>query len=278
MPEYFLDTFRHPYLRFEKPFTWPSIHLIEPTLEEQGRVGDLLNDRFPDFGEDFCSWQNDPFSGNQKYMTFIAAPKALREHGLVFELRVLVGYAGGALPGEIGAQPEQDRSPEFQTDRIYFKAHLFPIDDIKIEDGVVQQVDVRTFQEVLEASRYSLSHEQRSIWATALFDSIDYGYLHDRLRLALSRLGEWTAGSLYPPITIERMTFCLSLLDFKTGLSMAPPFRELLDHIEEDDWSGLESSREWSKFNSSLHLERTISRGGNPHWHFVPNSETQSVA
>lgn len=268
MPGYFLDTFRHPYVRFGERFVWPSIHLIEPLPDEVRRVRGLLADRFPGFDDDFLLWKSDLFSGNQKYLVFLASPPALRSQGLSFELRVLVAYVGGALPGEVHLPPEQDRSPEFETDRIYFKAHLLPVDTIEANGDAVRRVDIRTFKEILEASRYSLSHEQRSIWATALFDSIDYSYLHDRLRRALSQLGQWSAGALFPPITIERMTFCLSLLDYRTGLAMAGPFRELLEHIEEEDWSGLESRDRWRAFNGALRLERILSRGGNPHWQF----------
>lgn len=269
MAEYFLDNFRHLYLRFDDRFVWPSVHLIHSRDSEILAVRKILQERFPGFDQNFAYWENDPFSGNQKYLVFVAAPQSLREQGMAFELRVLSAYVGGAVGEEIRKPAEQDRSPEFETDRIYFKAFLLPVDEFeKGDDGRVRRVVVRAYQEILEASQYTLSHEHKSIWATALFDSIDYGMIHERLQSRVAAIAPWGPGSLFPPIIIERMTFCLQVLGLEAGRQMASPFREFIEQIQDDN-PDLLSKSDWVRYNQSMILERVLSRAGNPHWRFV---------
>lgn len=268
MPSYCLDTFKHPYLRFSDRFVWPSVHLIDTSVEEILQVRALLGERWPGFGDHFALWQNDIFSGNQKYLSFVCQTDALKQAEMVIELRVLVGYAGGAEMTDIIRPAEQNRSPEFFTDRIYYRALLLPVQEFVVDQGAVKHLDILTFSEILEASRYSLSREQKEIWTTALFDAIDYSYIQERLHGILSGLEPWKPGMLFPPVLIERMTFCLNVLTLKQAEKMASAFRDLVRHIQAEDLQHLNSREEWKRYNSEWSLERIMSRSGNPHWIF----------
>lgn len=268
MPSYCLDNFKHPYLRFKDRFVWPSVHLIDTSVEEILRVRAILNERWPGFGDHFALWQNDIFSGNQKYLSFVCQTDALKQAEMVIELRVLVGYAGGAEMTDIIRPAEQNRSPEFFTDRIYYRALLLPVQEFVVDQGAVKHLDILTFSEILEASRYSLSREQKEIWTTALFDAIDYSYIQERLHGILSGLEPWKPGMLFPPVLIERMTFCLNVLTLKQAEKMASAFRDLVRHIQAEDLQHLNSREEWKRYNSEWSLERIMSRSGNPHWIF----------
>lgn len=269
MPAYCLDNFKHPYIRFEDRFAWPSVHLIDTSAEEILRVRALLGERWPGFGDHFALWQNDIFSGNQKYLSFVCQTDALKQAEMMLELRVLVGYAGGAEMTEIIRPAEQNRSPEFYTDRIYYKAGLLPIEEFVVEQGVVKHLDILTFSEILEASRYSLTREQKEIWTTALFDAIDYSYIQERLLGILSGLEPWKPGMLFPAVLIERMTFCLNVLTLEQAEQMASAFRDLVKHIQDEDLQHLNSRDEWKRYNSAWNMERAMSRSGNPHWIFT---------
>jgi hypothetical protein len=269
MPSYCLDNFKHPYIRFEDRFLWPSVHLIDPPPEEVDRIRSILRERWPGFGDHFALWQNDIFSGNQKYLNFICQTPEMKKWQMMLELRVLVGYAGGAEITEIIRPAEQNRSPEFLTDRIYFKAGLLPIEELDLDRGQVKHVDILTFAEILEASRYSLNRDQKEIWTTALFDAIDYSQIHERLVRILSGLEPWKPGMLFPPVLIERMTFCLNVLTLNHAEHMSEAFRDLIEHIQEDDLQHLKSREDWKRYNAAWSLERIISRSGNPHWVFT---------
>jgi hypothetical protein len=269
MPSYCLDNFKHPYIRFEDRFLWPSVHLIDPLPEEVDRIRSILRERWPGFGDHFALWQNDIFSGNQKYLNFICQTPEMKKWQMMLELRVLVGYAGGAEITEIIRPAEQNRSPEFLTDRIYFKAGLLPIEELDLDRGQVKHVDILTFAEILEASRYSLNRDQKEIWTTALFDAIDYSKILERLVRILSGLEPWKLGMLFPPVLIERMTFCLNVLTLNHAEHMSEAFRDLIEHIQEDDLQHLKSREDWKRYNAAWSLERIISRSGNPHWVFT---------
>ncbi|MBW7858971.1 MAG: hypothetical protein H3C43_11915 [Leptonema sp. (in: Bacteria)] len=50
---------------------------------------------------------------------------------------------------------------------------------------------------------------------------------------------------------------------------MAEPFRELIPVILKGDLTDLKSNSIWLNFINSWSIERTLSRSGNPHWHFI---------
>ncbi len=269
MPVYCLDNFKHPYIRFEKRFLWPSVHLIRTVDEETEKVRALLSEYWPDFSEEYAFWRNERFSGHQRYLSFVCQSDALKQYGMMLELRVLAGYAGGAEPEEIVRPAEQDRSPEFYTDRIYFKAALVPVEEYRVGRGQVQHIDIRTFNEILQASSYSLSVDQKEVWTTALFDSIDYTAIQERILQLLGELEAWKPGRLFFPVVIEHMTFCLNVLTLQQAEAMAAAFAELIKHIQQEDLRGMQSVEQWKRYIAGWKMDRTLSRSGNPHWIFA---------
>lgn len=266
---YYLDNFKHPYFRLSHQFTWPSINLIESSQHEVNTIRSILQKYWPNFNGEFAHWKNDIFSGSQKNLSFVYQNERLKEFEMMVELRVLVGYAGGAASDEIIGANRQDRSPEFITDRIYFRLFLMPVEKIQLNDSIVEQIDLLTFSEILEASEYSLTREFKELWTTALFDSIDYSFLQERIKAALDKIAVWKLGNLFMPILIERMTFALNILNLEQAMNMAKPFRELLGVILSGDLIGLESETDWSSYINNWAVERVLSRSGNPHWQFV---------
>ncbi|MBW7859441.1 MAG: hypothetical protein H3C43_14390, partial [Leptonema sp. (in: Bacteria)] len=163
---YYIDNFKHPYIRLNETFTWPSIHLVETSSSEIEAIRSILIKYWPGFNSDFALWQNDIFSGNQKTISFVYQNQQLKQSEMMIELRVLIGYAGGADTNEINGIVKQNRSPEFLTDRIYFRLLLMPIEKLIFHGSQVQEIDLLTFSEILEASNYSLTREYKELWTT----------------------------------------------------------------------------------------------------------------
>lgn len=266
---YYVDNFKHPYIRLNQTFAWPSIHLVETSMSEIEAIRSILVKYWPGFDSSFGLWQNDIFSGNQKTLSFVYQNDQLQQSEMMIELRVLIGYAGGAESNEIHGVVQQDRSPEFLTNRIYFRLLLMPVEKIKFQGNRVRDIDLLTFTEILEASNYSMTREYKELWTTALFDSIDYSFLQERIKSSLDKVTVWKLGNVFMPILIERMTFALNILTIQQAIQMAEPFRELIHLILKENLADLESKEIWRNYINGWTLERTLSRSGNPHWHFV---------
>jgi len=270
MPFYGLDTLRHPYYQLDERIVWPSVDLLKLDWNEVDAIHSILCRQLPGFDSDFYGWPEESVSGSQRHLSFMRQNDVLKKAGLVFEVRVLINYAGGASNHEMREPITQGRSPSFETDRIYFKSYLFPVRTFDVASGRVTQLKPYSFREIEQAFTHGGEDAgRREKWTIALFDAVDYSEFQNSLLDKLKSLGEYGPSKLFYPIVIERVSYCLQLLHFDQAVVMASAFAELLNLIGADDWSKLDSLTRWQKYLEGWNLERFSSRTGNPHWRFI---------
>jgi hypothetical protein len=265
--EYYIDTFRHPYVRFGSTFTMPSITLTEIQYDEAQAIIDTVS---PFIGDFISGCYVLPISRPRKDSTYLQFMRPMEWQGntYLYLFKLLSAYMGGASEEEM-QRGTQDHSPYFQTDRIYFHARILPVTSVDLIEGNFEprKIPDAMFQVQSPGTAPGARHD---LWSTILFDEVDFSSLNELYSRRLDFGKQWSSGRLFYPLLIDHLTI---------GLNVMAPYPDLLERIlpyfhrafenllhgENARWTE-EDVRFWSTYTGSVKLERTESRMGNPHW------------
>ncbi len=274
-----VDTMRHPYARLRSRIAWPPVTVTGILPEEQEAVVALVAEHLPSFAVDCHVLPETRPRRNTNEVQLVR----LHRFGSVdflYMLRISAEYMGGADSQEVYESARQGRSPGFYTDRIYFRARLFPVRRVELADSAIHDFDAYSIQDANFLVRDTRDPELRALFATALFDQIDFGPVEARFQDLFSFGAEWRAGRIFQPMVIEQLTLALNLLvpevDLVShaGAHFARAFGEMAEGREV---SGLSDGEQafWKAYYGAWDFRNEASRAGNPQWRLVsyPNAE-----
>lgn len=266
----FVDTFRHPYVKFKESFHWPSITTTELQRDEVERILEIIIPRIPEFirGTSIMAQSRPTRHSNQLHF--------IREFQVdtqkyAYHFRISAEYMGGAETDEVRVPHAQGRSPEVKTDRIYFSSRIIPVTFIRKFQG--SPIDFEPFQVKDAIFKIYPEDMEREFTSTILFDEVDFTEVNKRFTELYSyHNAQWKPGRLFNPFVIDHLTLTLNLIypDYRVLDKILVPFHKVFRSFIEDDPSIVsEDTMEfWEQYYEVWEYERVNSRSGNPHWIF----------
>lgn len=258
---YYFDNFKHLYINLNQNIVFPSISLVEFNLEEVRKIYEILLKNFPNFTKDFKIYKNEYLIGQKKYFCFI---KILKYNSsiVVEELRILVSYAGGAKREEILNNPQQNYSPSFLTNKLYYHLFLYLIQNYKEENSLILHLEPFSIPFI---KNYKISYKDINIepWTVNLFDEID---LNELISIIMSKIPyEWNAKFWKNPFSIERATLAMNLISIEQIEFLYKDFINFVYNLENDFFE----SDTFQKYFKDWEVETCLSKNGNTHWKFL---------
>ncbi|MFN3603227.1 MAG: hypothetical protein ACK4UJ_00810 [Leptonema sp. (in: bacteria)] len=258
---FYFDSFKHLYLTLNQTIVFPSTSLIRFDLQEAYQIYQILLKYFFNFSEEFKIYPKEIFLGQKKYLSFL---KIIKEDNHLFslELRVLISYAGGAKKEEILDNQQQNYSPSFKTNKIYFYLFLYRIHSYKEKDELITGLEPYSIPLI---RNYKIPYIDVRIepWTVNLFDEMDYS---DLLDIIESRIPyEWKGKSWRRPFSIERATLAINLVSIGQEEFIKNDFLGFIENIEKETYE----SEIFKRFYSEWEVEKCFSNSGNLHWKFV---------
>lgn len=258
---YYFDNFKHLYINLNENIAFPSISLIEFNLEEVYKIYEILLKYFPSFTKDFKIYNKEYLVGQKKYFCFI---KIFESDFSIFaeELRILVSYAGGAKKEEILNSPQQNYSPSFLTNKIYYHLFIYLIQNYKEENAIILNLEPFSIPFI---KNYKISYKDISIepWTVNLFDEID---LNELISIIMSKIPyEWSAKFWKNPFSIERATLAMNLISIEQTKFLYKDFINFIFNLENEIFE----SENFQKYFKEWEVTTCFSKNGNTHWKFL---------
>lgn len=269
--ELYIDTFRHPYIKFDAPFALPGINTIEVRKEEAHEYVNVLREKIPFFIAGCSLLPESRPRKNSNQLQFVKAIQ-VDSYKFLYMIKISAEYFGGASPDEIVSDRQQEVSPGIMTDRIYYNARIIPVQNVTLQKNAI--IDFEPYQ--LKEAIFSISSREmeRDMWSTILFDEVDFTQINESLTEMFRFHGaEWKPGRLMQPFVIDYLTLnlnlfypCVNQIASYTK-RFASVFDSFLKKKNADRLSDADRTF-WHNYYRSFLFERVLSRSGNPHWKF----------
>lgn len=269
VPEIRVDTMRHPYALLPKTVAWPAVTVTGMTELEQESVVGVVAGELPGFVTG-CHLLPEPRPRRDTNQVQLVRPYRIANADYLYMLRISAEYMGGADNTEVIRPARQGLSPSFLTDRIYFNARLFPVRSVMEGDSGIHDFDAFSIQDANFLVR-ERDEGLRSIFATALFDQIDFGPVEARFQDLFSFGATWKAGRIFRPFVIDQLTLAFNLIvpDVHLIAELGPLFASAFNRLKATgNLEGLTEAEMsfWRDYYGAWSFENDFSRGGNPQW------------
>jgi hypothetical protein len=264
-----IDNFRFFYLPLPAPYELPSVHTTGITIDEKIALLEVFRNLAPGFVDGFrILRENRP----ARYASELHLARPLIHEGKFFllVLRILAEYRGGATDPEILVQGTQERSVRVLTDRIYYRARIVPCLDVKESGEWIDDFSPDRLPELTGYFTEAREVEQRPGRHTfAVFLETDFGAFNARVS---HLFGNWTYENVFFPfIGDDYVTLSLNVpLPHPYYINTAlPRFARAFATIRSGGAPDPVDIPFWRDYYAGFELERSYSRGGNPHWRFT---------
>ncbi|MBI3396581.1 MAG: hypothetical protein HY042_12140 [Spirochaetia bacterium] len=278
--ELYIDTFRHPYLRFSEFFTLPGSTITGIKADECRKIAELLAAKIPWIVSD-CQILPEPRPRRESGQLHLVRPILVDGRPYMFIFKLSAPYMGGAQDEEIVHAAQQGLSPTVNTDRLYFNARLLPVHEMEKEHGHIvdfQAVQIR--EAIFEVTSKSVG---RDVWSTVLFDEVDFSAVNQTFAEMFGHGADWTGGRLFSPVVVDYLTLALNLIwcDRAFVDQIAVMYdRAFTSFLHGGTLAGIanEDRQFWSAYFGAWKSERVSSRAGNPHWQMVKYPDASWIA
>ncbi len=258
---YYFDSFKHNYIFLNKSIVYPSISLLNFDLQEVILIYKILLENFPSFTQNFKIFNKETFVGQKKYYSFLKINEVHTAYSAL-ELRILVSYAGGATKEEILDTYQQNYSPSFKTNKIYYNLFLYFLHSFKEENSIITEIDPY-YIALIRTYKIPYLDIKMEPWTVNVFDEVDLSSLLDQIESKINY--EWKGKFWKRPFSIERATLAMNLVSIDQERFI---FKDLFDFIHNIEKTEYESST-LKEFFNEWEVERCFSNSGNIHWKFI---------
>lgn len=259
-----VDTFRTPYLLWERPMSFPSLSVLHAEPESSARVLRQIVERSPELlGGGQVLPEARPRRDEPNL--HIVRAYSCEEQQYLLKVKLLMTYMGGAAPSEIEDRTVQNRNPAFQSDRVYFQARLFPVKEIERHEGQIVDFEPEPYGPASGMKSMAGETHQTARWNVMLFDEMDFSELEAKIRTRVSA-APWKPGRLFNPFIIDHGTIAWNVFHARNLEGYIPVFHRLWHHFAHGQELPHEDQRFWDQYFQSWKYSRFLSRGGNPHW------------
>jgi hypothetical protein len=269
--EIYVDNLHSPYIKFNEQFALPQSAITRPEIPAISDYVQILIKMLPEAIEG-TSLLPEPRPKKETGKLFFVRPILFEDKKFMYVFSTDMQYLGGARPEEIKKQSAQNLTPSVMTDRIYFQAKVFPVENFTEEADFVTDFKAVRFRGGvfrLDADREAESKPRRF---SEIFDELDFSDLESKIREELGINSEiWPMGRVYSPIGIDYLS--LSLRFLKPSLpKIIREFRKYYKILNPgEEGVSEEITKAFHQYLFKHETSRTQSRSGNMLWkiHFT---------
>lgn len=281
----YVDNLKTPYIMLDRKYVLPPVPLMGV---DKNSAFQFLNAVIGNFPGAIQSFHVLPEARPRRDIQKLALVKHFDagENQFIYMIKFETAYLGGAARDETVIPARQDFSASVLTDRIYFHAKIFPVDDVIYRERNIADFTVRKFEPSIY--RQAAGFEPKKKNYSELFDEIDYSELLGPVKdfFGISE-NNWKLKTVYEPIWVEHMSLTLRFLNFQImeNIEQMKNFKELFT-VSPEKFSGSSSVQkgdapeavssardrfiQWMRRHS---FERTKSASGNPAWKIIINHD-----
>jgi hypothetical protein len=175
-------------------------------------------------------------------------------------------YLGGAKKEDKILEGTQEFSTSILTNRVYFSASIFPVQELVKQEGFIIDFVVPSYTPIYYDTEMSINKKK---FFSELFDEIDYSPMIDTIKNRLELPNHWKLGKIYEPIFIEYLSMCIRFLSFniQDNIQNFSKFHKILTNVvQREDTIHLESIQFFHKWLEMFSFERSRTISGNMAW------------
>lgn len=174
----------------DKSYKFDFTRQFAELIPEYMKCHDLLNNPKPKSDTHFIHFVRE-FPG--KYYDFI--------HMLKFDMK----FSGDA--GSIIEKGDSDNYPSFETNRIYYKSFLLPVEKVNIENGFIKDFESEKILSKIDVESDQYFH------TFAVFDEIDTSGMIEKMYNLMDEKIFSVSRKIYPFLGFENFTLVLNVLN-----------------------------------------------------------------
>ncbi|HMV77602.1 MAG TPA: hypothetical protein PL048_14745 [Leptospiraceae bacterium] len=284
----YVDNLKTPFILLDKRYVLPSVPLMGVDKNSAFQFLNAVIENFPGAIQGFHVL---PEARPKRDIQKLALVKHFEAdvNQFIYMIKFETAYLGGAAKDEIVSPATQGYSASVLTDRIYFHAKIFSVENVMYRDRNIADFTVRRFEPSIY--QQAAGQETKKKNYSELFDEIDYSELLGPVKefMGINDLN-WKLRSLYEPVWVEHMSLTLRFLNFQImeNTEYFKSFRELFTAPSERSVSAPSAEELFREYESEsvslakklfIHwlnrhsFERTKSSSGNPAWKIIINHD-----
>lgn len=281
----FVDNLKTPFIVLDRRYILPSVPLMGVDKNSAFQFLNAVIENLPGAIQGFHVL---PEARPKKDIQKLALVKHFEadENQFIYMIKFEAAYLGGASKEDIISPARQDHSASVLTDRIYFHAKIFPVENVTYTDRHISDFTVRRFEPSIYQQAAGMEPKKKNY--SELFDEIDYSELLGPVKEFLGINDEnWKLKSLYEPVWVEHMSLAVRFLNFqimentedlksfKELFTVFSPQKKSAGHSAQDFFGEKESESVsnarnlFIKWLNRHSFERTRSSSGNPAWKII---------